>query len=213
MNWEEQYSKLTESDKEQFARLIGILLQHSFILQDKLDSKTQSTHRNKDFRFVLAHFSLFEAYLHVGGWNIKFDDTFGYVVIDHKSGSHRRSLDKPTTNILFVLRLIYEEEREKLRMSNHVYTTLGELQRMLDVFGLQEKRLRKTTFQEVFATLKSYQIIDLLNGSEIADDLRILIYPSILYLISGERLRMIEQQLDESDEEEESDAEKEEVLL
>jgi len=212
MSWETEYQKLSESDKEQFTRLVGILLQHSFILQDKFDSRTQSTQRNKDFRFVMQYFPLFEAYLHVGGWSIKVDDTYGYVVIEHRYGSHRKSLDKTTTNILYILRLIYEEEREKLRMSHHVYTRLGELHRMMAVFNLLDKRGKKNTLQDALSTLKRYQIIDRLDGVEIADDSRILIYPSILYVVSSERLRILEQELADSNGEEENEMEEEETF-
>lgn len=211
MNWEAQYQRLSETGKEQFARLIGVLLQHSFILQDKFDSKTQSTQRNKDYRFVVQHLLLFETYLLAGGWSIKNDDTYGYVVIEHRHGSHRKSLDKLTTNLLYVLRLIYEEEREKLRMSHHVYTTLGDLHRMMENFLLQDKKVRKGTLQDALSTLKSYQIIELINGLEIADDAKILIYPSILYVVSNERLRILEQQIAEFNSEEVDEPEEEDV--
>jgi hypothetical protein len=207
MSWDEDYHKLNESDKEQFAKLIGTLLQHSFILQDRYDPKMQVSQRNKEYRFVMQHHQLFQEYLHAGGWRLKIDDNYGYVVIEHRFGSLRKQLDKFTTIVLFVLRLIYEEEKEKLRMSHHVHTTLGELYRRIEIFRLQDKKINKTLLKDAITTLKYYQVVDRLDGIEIADDSRILIYPTILYIVSSERLRLIEQQMkqtaDESDEEEE----------
>ncbi len=214
MSWDEAYRNLTDADKEQFSRLIGILLQRSFILQDKFDAKSSTTQRNKDYRFAIQHFSLFEEYLQAGGWRIRFDSTYGYIVIEHMQGSHRKILDRLTTNILYILRLIYEEEREKLSMSHHIFTTLGDIQRTMEIFNLQDKRMKKTALNEALTTLRSYQIIDRVNGTDFNDDARILIYPTILYVVSSERLRIVEMKLAETGDHDENildDGEEEEA--
>lgn len=40
--WSEQWEKLSEKDKEEFTRVINLLLNKTFILRDEYDSKAKS---------------------------------------------------------------------------------------------------------------------------------------------------------------------------
>ena len=79
--WEQEWEKLTDKDKEQFARVINLLFQKTFLVRDEVDSKTHGIAINRDFRFLERHYPLFTDYLRVAGWEIQLDGHRGVAAL------------------------------------------------------------------------------------------------------------------------------------
>ncbi|WP_186316332.1 DUF4194 domain-containing protein [Bacillus pumilus] len=191
-DWYWRYNEeLSESDKEQFTRIVGLLLNQTFVLKDKFNPKTQGIQTNRDFQFIAYRYPIIKEYLKIGGWELIGDEEYDFFTVKHYLGSHRKIIKKLNTYFIFVLRLIYEEEREKLRLNHHVITTISNINKQLEVFNLLEKKLNKTNINEVLTLLKHYQIIEKLDGNEINDETRIVIYPTILHIVDIAKLQLI----------------------
>lgn len=188
MEWIERWNKLTDREKEQFTRITGLLLGQTFILREKVDPREKSVEINKDFRFLENFQDIFIGYLKMSGWEFDLDSTYGVCSIQHKLGNNRHSLNKIATYILFVLRLIYEEEREKLNLRKDVMTTLGRVNEKLFSFNLFDRKIADHQWSDVLSTFKGFQIIERLDGIQIEPESRIIIYPTILFVVTPEKI-------------------------
>jgi len=186
--WYDDWNKLSERDKEEFIRVNNQLLNKTFILRDKYDSREKNLIINKDYRFVERNFSLISDYLFLAGWHLQMDSYLGVIAAYNRFGTNRFHLDKNTTYFLYVLRLIYEEEREKINLAKHVTTTVGEMVEKMFHLGLADKKPADTALRDGLNVLKRFQILDKLEGDWANPETRLVIYPSILLLVSNEKI-------------------------
>ncbi|WP_028308246.1 DUF4194 domain-containing protein [Desulfitibacter alkalitolerans] len=186
--WSEQWEKLSEKDKEEFTRVINLLLNKTFILRDEYDSKAKSMAINRDFRFIERNYSLVEEYLKIAGWHVQNDAYRGVMAVYNRFGTNRYRLDKYTTYFLYILRLIYEESQEKGSLSKQCTTTVGELVEKMFHLGLIEKKPPDSALREGLGTLKRFNIIEKIDGDWTKADTRLLIYPSISLLVTNEKI-------------------------
>jgi len=125
--WIENYEKLSNSEKEEFKRLANVLLSKTFVTRDYFDSKDAMMKINSEYRFIERHFELFLGYLSYSGWEIHKDNQYGVISIENTYEYNRLKLDRFSTFILYTIRLIYEEERERVSLRNEIMTTTGQI--------------------------------------------------------------------------------------
>lgn len=203
--WSEGWERLSEKDKEEFPRIINMLLSKTFIIRDQFDSKAKNLVINKDYRFIERHLSLINQYLKIAGWQVQSDGYLGVLAAYNRFGTNRFRLDKYTTYFLYTLRLIYEEQREKLTLAKHGFTTVGEIVEKLFNLGLVEKKPPDTALREGLNVLKRFQIIDRVEGDWTNPETRVIIYPAILLLVTNEKISHVYDHLiNEGDEEDET---------
>ncbi len=130
-----------------------------------MDPKDKSLATDRDFRFIERHHRLFTDYLSVAGWELALEPDYGVAFVTNRYGYNRRHLDKAATYFLYALRLIYEEEREKLAIRREVITTVLDVVQKLGYFGLVDRRITDTLLTESLGVLKDFNIIDKLDGS------------------------------------------------
>jgi hypothetical protein len=198
MEWLERWNKLTDKEKEQFTRVVNLLLGQTFIIREKVDPREKSVEINKDFRFLENNQDIFKGYLKITGWEFELDSTFGVCMVQNKLGNNRHLLNKFATYILYVLRLIYEEEREKLNLRKDVMTTLGLINEKLFSFSLADRKIADQQWMEVLSTLKGFQIIERLDGIQVEPESRIIIYPTILFVVTPEKIAALDKGMQEN---------------
>ncbi len=196
--WEDEYSALSDKDREQFTRVINLLLQKTFILRDEVDHRTGNMIINRDFRFLERHLSLFTHYLLVTGWEIQLDSSCGVAALYNRYGLNRRRIDKATTYFLYVLRLIYEEQMENLSMRKEAFTTIGGVVEKMFHLGLTEKKPTDKSLRESLAFLKNINIIDKIGGAWTNADTRLIVFPSIIFLVTNDKISSLFQLIDEA---------------
>jgi hypothetical protein len=206
MMWEESYGKLSTRDGEEFTRLVNILLSETFIISEKLYENEKIVKINNDYRFIERHFELFEEYLKVAGWELNKDNNYGVISIKNKFGMNRIRLDKNTTNTLYILRLIYEEERGKLTLIKEVITSIGDIVGRMASIGLIKKKMPDKDITSVFSFFKNYNIIDKTGGKWTEPETQVIIYPSILFIITNEKINSIFEMLTVSEDEGEEES-------
>lgn len=186
--WEQEWEKLSDKDKEQFARIVNLLFQKTFLVREEVDTKTHGITINKDFRFLERHNPLFSDYLRVAGWEVQLDTHRGVVALYNRYGFNHRRLDKYTTYILYVLRLIYEEQLEKLALRREVSTSVGEMVEKMFHLGLIDKKPPDKLLRESLGALRNCNIIEKFDGNYASPDTRLIIYPSIQFLVTNEKI-------------------------
>ncbi|MCM8899905.1 DUF4194 domain-containing protein [Caldicoprobacter algeriensis] len=206
--WVEEYEKLSNSEKEEFRRLLNLILSRTFIIRDVYDPKEGMMRVNPEYRFVERNFALFNEYLWFSGWALYKDSQYGVIALVNTYEYNRVRLDRNTTLILFILRLIFEEEREKVTLRKEVLTSTGQIVHKMLTLGLIKKKPSDRDLAEALRKLAYYNIIQKLEGRWEDPDNKLLILPSILFVVTNEKISRIYEALGD---EEDSDQEGEEA--
>ena len=210
---DDAYRKLNMTDKESFCRIVNQLLAHTFLLVDLYDVNEQITRINKDYLFVERNFELFQNYLQLSGFRLERDSNFGVIQLVSSYDGNRKRFDKLTTLMIYTLRLIYEEEREKLTLQKEVIITTGDLVQKMITLGVIRKKPANTDLHSCLISLSRFHIIDKLDGIWEAAETRFLILPSILFIVTNEQISnmaiLTEDTEDIAETEEDDDAETE----
>ena len=113
--FEERILQFPKTEQDNFARVVNNLLSTSFVVRDLYDSRAKTLKINPDFRFLEENNDLVSDYLSYIGYTLERDLIMGVFSLSNDYGYNRVRLDRETSLIAFVLRLIYETERNETR--------------------------------------------------------------------------------------------------
>jgi len=204
--WTELYERLTNSEKEEFKRLLSSLLAHTFLIRDIHDPKENMMKVNSEYRFVERNFELFVGYLDFAGWSLQKDNNYGVIALANVYEYNRVRLDRNTTLILYTLRLIFEEEREKVALRNEILTTVAQTVQKMITLGLMKKKPSDKDLIEALRQLDNYHVIQRIAGAWEEADSKLLILPSILFIVTNERIAKLAEMFTANDEATEAEA-------
>ncbi|MCL6517896.1 DUF4194 domain-containing protein [Alicyclobacillus sp.] len=195
MDWQSRYTALTEADREEFARVLSLLFERTFLIRDVWDPKQGRLVTNRDYRFVERNLELFHTYLQAGGFELQADGRRGVMALYNRYGRNRMKIDKYTTYLLYALRLIYEEEMERASMRREVIVTLQHMLEKLMALGLMDRRIAATHLTGSLNRLRRLNILSRVEG--FADELesRWMIHPTIVVAVPDERINHLYRRL------------------
>ena len=179
--WLDNYNNLTNAEKERFAKLTNYLLNKTFVTREIYETKDKLGKINADYRFIEKYYDLFEGYLKVMNYLLKTDEVIGVIYVENDYGYNKLRLDKLTTLVLFTLRTIYDEEKEKNATSSVVYITTASL-----IYKLLELKIvaRKPTMKDIVESIRllvTQNILTKIEGN--IEDSAFL--PTILLVVSN----------------------------
>ena len=91
--------------------------------------------------------------------------------------------------ILLILRILYDEKKRELSVSDEVIINLGDIQDKYLSLQIREKMIDKTTMRNALSMLRRFQIIETLDRDLGNEESRILIYDSILMAVRIDDIR------------------------
>ena len=192
-------TRMTDKEKETFTRLTNMLISQTFLLRDK--NNTISS----DYLFVENRLEQFEDYFKLMGWSIRRDKQYGVIYIRNESGAGRVKLDMLSTLILLTMRIIYEDKRTQSGSASQICTTVSEIyDKLINDFSALKKRPATKEIKDTFRVFENHNIISKLDDDYKNMDCRLIILPSILFVISSERCKAICETIN-GDKEESSD--------
>lgn len=189
--FETAFEKLTMTDQERFRRIVNMLLAQTFLLQTDTSSEDTLRRTDPDYLFAERNFSLLADYLAYAGFTLEKNDDYGVIALHSAFDFNRRRLDKFTTQLLFTLRLIYDEEREKLSLSKEIFTTTGDITHKMMTLGVLTKKPANQQLHEALRTLAAFRLIAKMGGAWEDAETAIRILPSVLFVITGEQITSI----------------------
>lgn len=205
--WSERFEKLTNSEKEEFRRLLSSMLGHTFMIRDIYDPKENMMKVNPEYRFVERNYELFTEYLYFAGWTLQKDSNYGVIALANAYEYNRVRLDRNTTLMLYSLRLIFEEEREKVTLRNEILTTVGQVVHKMITLGLIKKKPSDHDLIEALRRLDYYHVIQKIAGVWEEAETKFLILPSILFIVTNEKISKLSELYEAVDETEPEEAE------
>ena len=173
---EEKYQRLSLSEQEQFSRVVNRLLSNTFLLVEDYDPAEGISKVNREYLFVERNFDLFQDYLELSGFHLERDSAYGVIYLSGSYDGCRVHFDKVTTVMTYTLRLIYEEEREKLTLAKEVIITTADLvQKMIAVGAVKKKPANIQLLPTILFVVSNEQISNMeklveQKGTEIEDD-------------------------------------------
>ena len=205
--FESEFEKLNMTEQEAFRRIVNWLLAHTYLLQGNYAFEDNMKRTNPDYLFVERNFALFQNYLEYAGFRLERDSNYGVIFLSSSYEFNRIKLDKAATLMLYVLRLIYEEEREKLSLSRDIFTTTGDLVHKMISLGVIRRKPANLTLRDSLRTLNRFRIVEKVDGSWENADTRLLILPTILFIVTNERISNMYQLIDDEEEGEHEETE------
>ncbi|MDD3198669.1 MAG: DUF4194 domain-containing protein [Eubacteriales bacterium] len=195
--WLEIYDKMPSSDRGQIIRCINQLLARTYLLSESYDDSAGMMKSNSDYRLVDRYFNWLHDYLELSGWNLVKDRALGVIYVESTYNYNRQPLNSVTTLILLTLKLLYDEEREKLTLQNAVNITTSQVVDRLIHFNAFKRKPSDKDLTDALRLLSRYNIVQRLSGEWAAADCQFLIMPSVSLLLSGDAIGRIYRSLED----------------
>lgn len=187
----EDWKQLCDREKETFKVVVNELLTHTFILENQYNVYKRAMEVNQSYRFIDQNPKLFKEYLMMGGWDLINDFNDGVYYIQSDLHSNKERLDKLSTILFLVLRLIYEEKITSVSVKKNISVTVGDLFTKIDELGLGVKNETRDRFIKGLKKLKKYMLIDKASGDFTDNETNIIIYSSIKHMLNNSVLEAI----------------------
>ena len=180
---------MLQKDKDEFQRICNRLLSHCFLCKGNVTNKS-------DYYFVLKFRNQFQEYLGVLGYRLEINEEYGVIQLTNPKNYNRVNLKLFESIILIILRVLYDEKKRELSMSNEVLVNLGDIQDKFLSLNIREKMIDKTTMRNILNLFRRFQIIETLDKDLTNEESRVLIFDSILLAVRVEDIKQAYEKLE-----------------
>ena len=174
---------MLQKDQDEFRRICNKLINVCFICR-----QNQAT--RSDFYFIEKYKEKFEELLGVLGYRLEMNDEYGVV------HTNRQNLKLYESVILLILRILFDEKKRELSVSDEVIVNLGDIQDKFLSLKIRDKMIDKTTMGNALRLFRRYQLIELLESDLKNEESRVLIYNSILMAVRVEDIKSVYEKVD-----------------
>lgn len=186
--FQEEYEKLSTNEKGEFKKIVSHLLAHTYLIREEYNFDADVKVLDQDFIFAERNIEMISEYLGYAGFSVEKDTEYGVIAVSSDNPDNRVSFNKLTTLMIYTLRLIYEEEREKLTLIKEVFTSVGDLINKMITLGAILKKPSNAEMEKSLRALKKYNLIRKVDGPWSDAHTRMLILPSILFVVTNEQI-------------------------
>ena len=180
---------MLQKDKDEFKRIGNRLLSCCFICKGNTSSRS-------DYYFVLKHREKFRDFLDVLGYRMEINEEYGVIQLTNPQNYNHLNLKLMDSVILLILRILYDEKRRELSITNEVIVNLGDIQDKYLSLKIRDKMIDKTTMRNALSLFKRFQLIEVLDKDYSKEETRILIYDSILLAVRVDDIRQTSEKLE-----------------
>jgi hypothetical protein len=155
-----EYEELSPNEQAQFAEAVRRLLAEGIIWREEEGDR-------RVYNFLVRRRELVADYLQVAGWELRHDERVAVFHVVHREGAHLRRLSRDSTVWLLLLRLIYAEQRESLKvtLTRYPIATVGEVAARYAEFFPGKPVRKKTSLEEALRTLERLKLIRPAGGA------------------------------------------------
>ncbi|TVY12323.1 DUF4194 domain-containing protein [Candidatus Phytoplasma pini] len=179
-----KFEFLKEQEQNLFSKIINKLLQVNYLTAQK------SADIN-DYHFLLLHKEIFIFFLQLLDFELKIEKQDEVIFIKNLNHFNKLKLKKEESLILLILRILFQQKKENLGNYDKVTIYLQNIyQELTKISYVEIKKLTKEKMKNILVLFRRYNIIDYSDNDYLLDNLIIIIYPSILYIID---LKMVQQ--------------------
>ena len=150
---------LLQKDKDEFKRICNRLLSSCFLCKRNQNSRS-------DYYFVLKYRDKFRDYLDVLGFRLEINEDYGVIQLTNPQNYNRLNLKLYESIILLILRILYDEKKRELSVSDEVIINLGDIQDRYLSLKIREKMIDKTTMRNAMSLFRRFQLVETLDKEE-----------------------------------------------
>lgn len=180
---------MLQRDKDEFTRICNKLLSQCFICK-----KNEAT--RGDFYFIMKYKEKFQEYLSILGYRLDINEEYGVVQLVNMQNYNRYNMKLFESIILLILRILYDEKKRELSISDEVIINVGDIHEKFMSLKIRDKMMDKTTLRNAISTMRRFQLVEILDKDLANEDARLLIYDSILMAVRVEDIRTAYEKLE-----------------
>ena len=179
----ELFEGMLQKDKDEFRRVCNKLMSTCFICRQNADTKSE-------YYFILRQKPVFVRYLDVLGYTLEINEEYGVIQLVNRENYNHLHLKLYESIILLILRILYDEKKRELSLSD-VVINVGDIQEKYLSLKIREKQIDKTTMNNALRLFKRYNLVALLDKDLWKEESRIVIYDSLLMAVRVEDIKRV----------------------
>ena len=185
----EIFEGMLQRDKDEFTRICNRLLSQCLVCK-----KNETT--RADYYFIMKYKEKFLEYLSVLGYRLDINEEYGVVQLVNTQNYNRYNMKLFESIILLILRILYDEKKRELSISDEVIINMGDIHEKFMSLKIRDKMIDKTTLRNAISTMRRFQLVEPLDRDLSNEDARLIIYDSILMAVRVEDIRSVYEKLD-----------------
>ena len=139
--------------------------------------------------FVIKHKEKFTQYLSLLGYRLEINEEYGVVQLTNPQNYNRYNLKLYESIILLILRILYDEKKRELSVSDEVIINVGDIHDKFLSLKIRDKMIDKTVLRNAISVFRRFQLIEVLDKDLSNEEARIIIYDSILMAVRVEDIK------------------------
>ena len=203
----DSFNNITEfsaKEMEQFKSICNHLLSRTFVVRTIIKSDNTRIN-NPDYTFLSIHYETVREYLSLLDWDLRKNDFHGYFYVINTDESNRLNLNKTPTAILLALRMIYEENQERVGLEHDVIITVRDvMEKIVTDYAILSTRPSMDEIRRALTIFANHSVIQCLEGRFGQASCKFAILPTILTVVSAQKLDAVVATLQKEDEHEDT---------
>lgn len=198
-------STATQKELEGFKSICNQLLSRTYVVRT-LYKPGEGRVNNPDYTFLSTHFEEIQEYLAFLDWDLRKDDMNGYFYVLNTDEANRHNLNKKETAILLAIRMLYEENIERLGLAQDAICSVRDLlEKVVTDYAILPAKPNMDEVKRALTTLDHHSVIQRIEGKYNQTSCKFAILPTVLSVVSSEKLNAIVSVLRKEDEGEEAE--------
>ena len=177
------FEGMIQKDQDEFRKIMNRLMSTGFILRRKEQTKS-------DYYFILRHRSVFERYLDVLSYQIDINEEYGVIQLLNRENYNHLQLTMHESIILLILRILFDEKKRELSLTD-VVVNMGDIQEKYLSMQIRSEQIGKTVMGNALKKFRRYSLVELLDGNNIREESRVLIYDSIMMAVRVDDIKRV----------------------
>lgn len=191
----------SQKETDLFKSVCNQLLGRTFIVKT-IYRPDKGNVNNPDYLFLSQHFEDVKDYLLMLDWDLYKDDFNGFFYVTNTSEANKLSLNKTATSILLALRMIYDENKDRMGLEHDVLCTVRDvLEKVVTDYAILSTRPNMDEVRKAFTILDYHNVIQKIDKKYSQKDCRFVILPTILTVVSSEKLNSVVSQMRKEEDE------------
>lgn len=197
----------TQKELERFKAVCNQLLSRTYVVRT-VYKQGEGRVNNPDYVFLSTHFEVIQEYLALLDWDLRKDDMNGYFYVLNTDEANRCSLNKKETAILLAIRMLYEENLERLGLAQDAVCSVRDLlEKVVTDYAILPAKPNMDEVKRALSLLDNHSVIQRIEGRYNQAGCKFAILPTVLSAVSSEKLNAIVSVLRKEEEEKDEEAE------
>lgn len=195
----------TQKELDQFKAICNQLLSRTYVVKT-LCRADKVRVNNPDYIFLSIHYAEVREYLALLDWDLRKDDFNGYFYVVNTNEANRCQLDKKQTAILLALRMIYDENQERLGLEHDAICTVRDLlEKVVTDYAILSSKPNMDEVKRALTLFDNHCVIQQLEGKYSQGSCKFAILPTVLTVVSSEKLDAVVSVLRKEEDSEEAE--------